>query len=123
MLTGSMSGSGMRSEAVQEAPERFDPEALEHLAALPWRGNVRELRNLVERLLILSAGRTVDRHDVVAITGVGLVDNQIPQYLVDIPETIEHSPPRPERASCPRTDDEPTGRRRRGPGLPGERLR
>jgi two-component system nitrogen regulation response regulator NtrX len=35
---------------------------------LPWKGNVRELKNLVERLLIL-AGDPVSREDVVAATG------------------------------------------------------
>jgi DNA-binding NtrC family response regulator len=47
----------------------FGPEALAHLKALPWKGNVRELKNLVERLLILSAGDTVTREDVLAVTG------------------------------------------------------
>ena len=41
-------------------PKEFAPEALAHLQALPWKGNVRELKNLVERLLILSPG-DVDR--------------------------------------------------------------
>ncbi|HEX9670246.1 MAG TPA: sigma-54 dependent transcriptional regulator [Thermoanaerobaculia bacterium] len=47
----------------------FGPEALSHLQALPWKGNVRELKNLVERLLILSAGDVIDREDVIAATG------------------------------------------------------
>lgn len=50
-------------------PKRFSPEALEELAQLPWKGNVRELRNLVERLLILSPADTVSRQDVVAAVG------------------------------------------------------
>ncbi|HYG62240.1 MAG TPA: sigma-54 dependent transcriptional regulator [Thermoanaerobaculia bacterium] len=49
--------------------KEFTPEALGHLQALPWKGNVRELRNLVERLLILSPGEKVTREDVVAATG------------------------------------------------------
>jgi DNA-binding NtrC family response regulator len=35
-------------------PRRFAPEALEVLRQQPWKGNVRELRNVVERALILS---------------------------------------------------------------------
>ncbi len=50
-------------------PKEFGPEALAHLKALPWKGNVRELKNLVERLLILSAGDVVSREDVLAATG------------------------------------------------------
>ena len=41
-------------------PVPFAPEAMEALQGLPWRGNIRELRNAVERLLLM-AGETVDR--------------------------------------------------------------
>ena len=52
------------------ARRRFSPEAIGATSqALPWRGNVRELRNLVERLLILAPGETVGAKDVVAVTG------------------------------------------------------
>ena len=50
-------------------PKEFTPEAVAHLKALPWKGNVRELRNLVERMLILSPGDKVTREDVIAATG------------------------------------------------------
>ena len=45
----------------------FSPDALDRLAHYEWRGNVRELRNVIERLLILSEGdeimvRDVDRY-------------------------------------------------------------
>jgi two-component system nitrogen regulation response regulator NtrX len=49
--------------------KEFGSEALAHLKALPWKGNVRELKNLVERLLILSHGDVVTREDVIAATG------------------------------------------------------
>ncbi len=42
----------------------FAPDALERLARLDWRGNVRELRNVVERLLILSDGDAITAADV-----------------------------------------------------------
>jgi two-component system, NtrC family, nitrogen regulation response regulator NtrX len=45
------------------------PEAVAYLQSLPWKGNVRELKNLVERLLILSPGDTVVKDDVIAVTG------------------------------------------------------
>src|SRR5687767_7388438 len=50
-------------------PKEFVPEALAHLKSLPWKGNVRELKNLVERLLILSPGDKITREDVIAATG------------------------------------------------------
>jgi two-component system nitrogen regulation response regulator NtrX len=50
-------------------PRDFDPETLEYLSALPWKGNIRELKNLVERLLILAPGETIGRDDVLAAAG------------------------------------------------------
>ena len=35
-------------------PQRFTPAALDHLQKARWKGNVRELRNTVERLLIMT---------------------------------------------------------------------
>ncbi|HET8656933.1 MAG TPA: sigma-54 dependent transcriptional regulator [Longimicrobiaceae bacterium] len=45
-------------------PKRFAPEAVELMEHLEWSGNVRELRNSVERLLILAPGPTVTARDV-----------------------------------------------------------
>lgn len=39
----------------------FSPDALENLKAHPFPGNVRELKNLIERALILSSGETIQR--------------------------------------------------------------
>ncbi|MFL6194023.1 MAG: sigma-54-dependent transcriptional regulator, partial [Thermoanaerobaculia bacterium] len=50
-------------------PKEFTPEAIAHLKALPFKGNVRELKNLVERMLILAPGEKVTREDVIAATG------------------------------------------------------
>jgi two-component system nitrogen regulation response regulator NtrX len=55
------------ARAVEEGmltPRRFTPEALEHLQAMDWSGNVRELRNSVERLMILSPGPAIGERDV-----------------------------------------------------------
>ncbi|MEX0856402.1 MAG: sigma-54 dependent transcriptional regulator, partial [Gemmatimonadota bacterium] len=42
----------------------FTPEAVVRLQEFEWSGNVRELRNTVERLLILSGGEEVTRADI-----------------------------------------------------------
>ncbi|MGH9464616.1 MAG: sigma-54 dependent transcriptional regulator, partial [Thermoanaerobaculia bacterium] len=55
-------------------PKVFTEGALEQLAAQPWRGNVRELKNVVERLLILAPGPEVVREDVAATLGGGRAD-------------------------------------------------
>ena len=51
-------------------PKQFDDEALTRLAAHDWPGNIRELRNAVERLLILAPGATVGAADVERLAGV-----------------------------------------------------
>jgi DNA-binding NtrC family response regulator len=37
-----------------QPPSRVTPKAMEALQKLPWTGNVRELRNVIERLVIMS---------------------------------------------------------------------
>ena len=46
-------------------PRKVEPEAMSLLVAKAWTGNIRELRNVVERLLILS-GNTITAADVKA---------------------------------------------------------
>jgi len=53
------------------AAKRFDPEAVKRLAAYDWPGNIRELRNAIERLLILASGNVVSVDDVERVAGVG----------------------------------------------------
>lgn len=43
--------------------KQFSPEALKKLQARTWTGNIRELRNVVERLIILG-GETISKEDV-----------------------------------------------------------
>jgi len=45
-------------------PREITREALERLQTMEWAGNVRELRNTVERLLILSSGEAIEADDV-----------------------------------------------------------
>ena len=47
------------------APKVFDDEAIKSLENFSWTGNIRELRNIVERLIILG-GSTVSAEDVAA---------------------------------------------------------
>ena len=43
-------------------PKAIDPDALAVLRQMPWTGNIRELRNVVERLIILSEDRITARN-------------------------------------------------------------
>ena len=45
-------------------PKRLTPRAIDLLTQLPWRGNVRELRNLMERLAVLVAKDAVGHREV-----------------------------------------------------------
>jgi two-component system nitrogen regulation response regulator NtrX len=47
-------------------PKRFDASALEALQRHRWRGNIRELRNAVERLLIMTPGDVIRVADLPA---------------------------------------------------------
>ena len=45
-------------------PQRFTPAALEHMQQARWKGNVRELKNTVERLIIMTPGEVIDVDDL-----------------------------------------------------------
>jgi two-component system, NtrC family, nitrogen regulation response regulator GlnG len=51
--------------AVLSRPHRsFSKESLDALSAHPWKGNVRELENFVQRLAVLSTGKLLRRDEV-----------------------------------------------------------
>ena len=52
-------------------PKHFSPEAMEVLMRMDWAGNVRELRNTTERLLILASGETISAADVEQLVAGG----------------------------------------------------
>ena len=45
-------------------PQRFTAAAMEYLQKARWKGNVRELRNTVERLVIMTPGEAIDVDDL-----------------------------------------------------------
>jgi two-component system, NtrC family, nitrogen regulation response regulator NtrX len=48
-------------------PKRFSAQALDLLQQQRWKGNIRELRNTVERLLIMTRGEVIDVADLKGI--------------------------------------------------------
>jgi len=70
---------------------RFTTAALNALRNHDWPGNIRELKNLVQRLLILSAGEEVGEADVTAALGAApsmvttATHDSIPAALFDLP--------------------------------------
>ena len=52
------------SEEHNLRPKRFDARAVEALQRFRWRGNIRELRNTIERLMIMAPGEVVGVEDL-----------------------------------------------------------
>jgi two-component system nitrogen regulation response regulator NtrX len=65
----------------------FSPETIKALCQAAWRGNVRELRNAVERLLIMTPGDTIETKDLPAGLGMalGAESTQAPQGALVLP--------------------------------------
>lgn len=59
-------------------PARFSPQAIEALKQARWRGNVRELKNVVERLLIMSDRDVIEGVDVRAVVRPGEAGQERP---------------------------------------------
>jgi two-component system nitrogen regulation response regulator NtrX len=65
-------------------PKAFTDEAIAALARLPWRGNVRELRNAVERLLIMTPRGVIRETDIPP--GLGLAAAADPGATAALPQ-------------------------------------
>ncbi|NUO00706.1 MAG: sigma-54-dependent Fis family transcriptional regulator [Saprospiraceae bacterium] len=70
------------------APKRFEPGAIEALQALNWTGNIRELRNVVERLLILSQER-VTEGDVERYAAPSVANTDVAYNLTELLDRFE----------------------------------
>jgi two-component system nitrogen regulation response regulator NtrX len=51
-------------------PRRISPAAMDALQRYRWKGNIRELRNTVERLIIMSPGEVIDVADLPSVVRV-----------------------------------------------------
>jgi two-component system nitrogen regulation response regulator NtrX len=56
----------LTSEEHNLKPKRFEPRAMEALQRYRWRGNIRELRNTVERVMIMAPGDLIRAEDLPA---------------------------------------------------------
>ncbi len=62
----------------------FTPAALTKLVHLPWKGNVRELQNVIERSVILSSGELIDETDI-PVGQTSDADELIEEMAYDMP--------------------------------------
>ncbi len=71
-----------------DSPERLDDQALDLIGNYPWPGNIRELRNVLERALILARGEaTVSaKHLPTEVRGVGheASEPHVPRSLSEV---------------------------------------
>jgi two-component system nitrogen regulation response regulator NtrX len=75
-------------------PKTFSPPAMDALKRHPWRGNVRELRNTVERLLIMAEGDQIKPEhlaEVLVRPGEGLAQPETAATLRDFKEGAERA--------------------------------
>lgn len=73
------------------SPTRVTDEALDHLLRYSWPGNIREMRNVVERALLLSKGRdqVEEEHLPAEVRGItpAAVDRHMVRTLDDVERT------------------------------------
>ena len=67
--------------------KRFSDGAMEALAQPEWPGNVRQLKNAVARLMILSPGDSVERRDVTQLVTTGTAEAGVPGSMMAL-ETL-----------------------------------
>jgi two-component system nitrogen regulation response regulator NtrX len=67
---------------------------MERLRQHHWRGNIRELRNFVERIIIMSPGDQIDAKDLPDFSGARPVD-VVPSASYAMPPTTASVPPPP----------------------------
>jgi two-component system nitrogen regulation response regulator NtrX len=54
----------LRLGRASSSQELFTEEAIGYLSSLEWPGNIRELKNAIERLIIFNPGKKIDRKDI-----------------------------------------------------------
>ena len=64
--------------------KRFAKDALEALTDLEWPGNVRQLKNVVVRLMLLSPNETVERKDVIQFVSMSGSEVGVPDDVMSL---------------------------------------
>ena len=62
----------------------IDPQAMQLLLSYPWHGNVRELRNIMERLVIRTKEQTISYHDMLEC---GITSAAASESIIQIPDS------------------------------------
>ena len=78
------------NEKVHKRVTRVPPEVLDHLVRLPWKGNVRELENVLTRAVVLAPGEVLLSEHLPSEAGSGLPER--PANLGYLGEDPAHVP-------------------------------
>ncbi len=70
---------------------RFDMGSQNFLRNHDWRGNIRELKNLVQRLLILGAGEEITQEEVESALGGGAVLTGMAQFPMTLDQPLRQA--------------------------------
>ena len=74
-----------------QAMPSWSDEAIAAFSRYSWPGNIRELANIVERLAILHAGRTVTQNDIAAVLPLERTSRLTPPTPLPDPALLDHS--------------------------------
>lgn len=76
------------AQATRREPPVFADEAIAALKQHSWPGNIRELRNIVNRLVIVSSGKRITRYDIEPLLDARSIDVQSPTTtLIEVERT------------------------------------
>jgi len=85
-------------------PKRFEPSAMDVLSRYRWRGNIRELRNTVERLMIMTPADAVRVEDLPS--DIRNAEASVARTSAPVPAPAAENTP---ANSVPKTDRHPAG--------------
>lgn len=61
--------------------KKFSKDCIEEFKKYPWRGNIRELRNIVERLILMNKKNIIEKEDILSVLPESKWDNEISDFL------------------------------------------
>ena len=86
------------NEKVHKRVTRVPEEVLAHLKRLPWRGNVRELENVLTRAVVLSPGEVLLADGLPTLEAEGPPGNELERWLAGRPDERPEEIPTLEQA-------------------------
>ncbi len=64
----------------------FSPEAADILLSYPWKGNIRELRNVIERVVLLEMNHLITKESLSFLKGVSVTSVSVAKTEIELPD-------------------------------------